>query len=210
MQIDEYDIEDMTDVVEQVVPRYLSKYYWADKRELVQESWRTVLAARKTWDPKVGVTLEAYLYKSAVYSLQDFVCRARTVAYVPHRERKKAFELSMVPIDSIAVVLLALTADSNKAWSRDPCFDWCTSSLPPDTQYEKEERRHALMMEVYRVFTADKEGHLAKEVLLDGTKSAKVAEKYGIPVSKVYNATKRVTLTLGNNPTLYKLWRDNA
>jgi hypothetical protein len=199
-ELDEFDIEDMTDVAEQVVRKYLRTYRWADQDDLMQQAWDTMLKARTTWDASVGVALNGYLQRAVHHALRAFIWKDISPAHVPLRHAgHKVFEHTRSNPD---------TLQEDIECKRHPATQ--AHQPTPVEQLVKDEWHTSILDEMLSTFENDKEGHLARPVLMGEKRPAEVAKTNGVAVKVVYQATRRVKHALSNNYTLYQLWRSKA
>ncbi len=185
---------------------YVGKYpRWTERDEIKQHAMCTMVHARdsfhRNYDPSKGTKLGAYLFKATNFALTDFVWKSISPATIPYHKRAECFEHVRMGMSPSVRARLETRAGRHRDLS------WSTQPIPSE-ELEASQRKRAVLSAMERAFSKIANEHLAREVLLSDTKPAKVAQKYDIPVRKVYQAVRDACRQLGKSKTLFRLWKD--
>lgn len=173
------------EIAETAARRYQRRVWWASVEDMTQEAATAMTKATTTWDPKVGVTLEAYLWRVAVLAIQPLITRDSSPVSSGARPKKALRGLYRAPVDIHA----------------------------PDKRPSTEERLREAQWrdEVWeRVLAMDPSGGMAADVLLGDKRSAEVASDNGVDVREVYGAASKTRNRMRDSYDLYRLWKDGA
>jgi DNA-directed RNA polymerase specialized sigma24 family protein len=155
----------MRDATRAIVSNYLRNCWWLEKHDLIQEAELAKLEAARYWKPG-GAPLEAYLARVVANHLCYYVARCRCPVYAPTNRIGAMYETQ-------------------------PCAISAARNIPASGQPPVEHMDRARMAElVRRALAVIALGDLAAEVLLAERKPAEVAAARGVPVQKVYRATR--------------------
>ena len=155
----------MKDATRAIVSNYLRNRWWLEKQDLIQEAELAKLEATRYWRPG-GAPLEAYLARAMANHLCYYVARCRCPVYAPTNRIGALYEAQ-------------------------GCAETAARNIPASGQPAIERMDRARMAELVRNALAVMAlGDLAAEVLLAERKPAEVAAARGVPVRKVYRATR--------------------
>lgn len=186
---------------------YARKCWWAEVEDLEQTAFVATTRAMETFDPKVGVPLDAYLYRAAVLAIKPYLLAQSAPVSAP---RSKRDELKgLVRVDSAYLETGATKNDGARSAvkvGRNPTLE---DQAPPIDVTIARERVVAKVRERLRMLLTDaKNTELALPVLLGVETSNDVAHRHGVDVQKIYLATLRAKRRIANDPALWQLWKD--
>lgn len=175
---------------------YARKCWWASYEDLEQEAFRATTQAMRTYDPLVGVPIDAYLFRAAVLALKPMLLRDSAPVSASRRKLDNLKGLRRVSRDMADGV--HAVADN----AHNPEHVILTAELAVDLHAWRQrvrQRLHALL---------DGSAKLALPILLDGATSADVAAEAQVPLKEVYNATLKARRRLTNDRQMWSLWRE--
>lgn len=174
-------------VAERVARRYARRVFWAEEDDLRQEAYAVALTACRSWDPAVGVPLAAYVWRACVLGLRSHLWRSSApVAETDHRLHTLR-GVHRAPLEE------ALLVESPTA-------------ARPDEACWREEVREQVS---YVLARGQVDARLALPVLAGELPARMVAQRFDVPVVRVYRTVRRARLLLENNALLYTLWQDH-
>ena len=188
-----YDPSDRRHPARRAARAYARKCWWAELEDLEQTAFVATTRAMETFDPKVGVPLDAYLYRAAVLAIKPYLLAQSAPVSAPRSKRDELKGLIRVEINSTA---------NGKPWQ--------ISSAPNTVDVTLDrvqlvawvrERLHELLIDA-------KQTEIALPVLLDLETSSEVAQRHGVDVQTIYLATLRAKRRIANDPALWQLWKD--
>jgi len=183
---------------------YAAKCWWASYEDLVQEAFIATIKAARTFDPEHGAPIDAYLYRAAVLTLQPVLLRASAPVSAPRRKLDQLRGVTQAthpagPLHfvseggqpGLAPEVLALRAPDN-------------CEVLVDLHMWRERVRTRMT----ELLSDAQHTHITIPILLDGAESYEVAEREGLPLKDVYNATNRARRRLAKDLVLWRLWKD--
>jgi DNA-directed RNA polymerase specialized sigma24 family protein len=184
--------ENLEDVAGKAARRYkrLIKFgWWMDFDDLKQEAMVAALSASRTWDPLVGVPLNAYAWRACMLHLGKHIWRQSSpVSETDHR------------LKTLARVCRAELHDDVAEDTSDSADAQLTTK-----QWQTEARTQILV--VLRKALGE-EAVLATAVLLDEQPPRAVATTNGIKPALVHRATQRGRSAIADNLMLYDMLRE--
>jgi len=171
------------DVAQKAARRYARRCWWADVKDLEQEATLATVKAARTFDPTVGVPFAGYAWRAAILALKPYLWKMSSPVSASWGDmlNRKLAGMHRAEVD--------LTIQDERTLQDDELDQrrWCEQVWK-------------------RAVALDPSGGLAVEVLLMGEKSSDVAERHGVPVQTVYNATTRAKARMTNDKELWELW----
>jgi len=170
----------------QAVRRYRSRCFWiskADEQDLAQEAQETILHAKRTFSPDVGVPLAAYCWRAVMLTLRRWALKNSSPVSASAGELYRLAGLFRAPLEEL----------SNAAY-------------PDDRESTLDAIRLAQLVH-HRIHTVEN-GHLAFAVLLRGERSRDVARAERVPVRHVYDAGIAAHNAIWNDCAIWRLWRE--
>jgi DNA-directed RNA polymerase specialized sigma24 family protein len=155
----------MKDATRAIVSNYLRNRWWLEKQDLIQEAELAKLEATRYWKPG-GAPLEAYQARVMANHLCYYVALRRSPVYAPTNRIGALYEAQGCGVAAARNV-----------------------PAPGQPAVECMDRAHMAEL-VRRALALMALGDLAAEVLLAERKPAEVAAARGVPVQKVYRATR--------------------
>lgn len=184
-------IETLEDVAGKAARRYkqlIHLGWWSDYGELKQEAMVAALSAKRTWDPLVGVPLNAYVWRACILHLGKYIWKqSAPVSETDHRLR------------TLAHVCRAELVDEHLEGGDG--FELVFE----DWLWRENTRAHIRL--VLRETQGD-DALLTVAVLLDGCSPREVAQAAGVTSQHVHRLTQRARTVLSNNLMLYDMLRD--
>lgn len=176
----------MTDPILEVVAaqaarRYARKVWWADEVDLRHEALSCALQVASKWSPEVGVPLRAYAWRAVVLHLRRYLLtNSAPVSESWHRIGD----------------LRGVHAHDLDDATHDP-------NTPPDEELDDRRWRHDVREQVGFVLrhAFGSQGKLVASAMLD---------EEDLPPEDVRRITHRARKVLGDNLTLYNLWRQRC
>lgn len=164
--------------------RYKRIYWWAELDDLKQVALMAVFRARKSWDVKEGIPFGGYAWRAATIQLRNFVRKMSA----PVSAKENDLD-NLVGIFRASVGQLENKSNTNEGDAVELL----------DSARTREQVRE--------VFGRVEDGYLARMVLLDEDAPRVVAAREGIPVRRVYEATRRVRNAIWNSRELWETWK---
>lgn len=177
----------LNEIAQRIARRYARACWWVDRDDAAQEGVLAMLTAlaRGTYDPAVGVPLEAYMERVAVLAIKHYVLRqSAPVSCLGHDNADELKGLYRAPLDLRAPLV---QPDTDMALHR------------ARVRNELRERVQRLLGEVG--------AEAVWPVLADEENSADVASRVGLPVKQVYLLTARARQAIRTDPELWRLWK---
>jgi len=181
----------LTRVADSVARAYLRRCWWADLDDLRQEALLACTQAERTWDPKVGVPLTAYVRRAAVLAVRRWLWRQSAPVSASWHKLPELAGLHRAPMD--------------QAPPSDPAAPWADEVLH-DSRWQKAVRQRVEELLASGLRTG--ESLLALPVLLDGVAPSEVAREQGVPIAQVYRARRQATLLISQDLQSYRFWKE--
>jgi hypothetical protein len=172
-----------------VAKRYKRKCWWADLDELTHEAVVAIMEASKPgkWDPDVGVPIEAYVWRAAIFACKHFLWKnSSPVNASTHQEKE-------------------LRGIHRAEFSKQVIDDQC--ALVKETPYHaylEADWRKRVKEQLEKLVVESPEGDLAAAVLLESTQPADMEGN----LRSVYKARKELHKQIRNSYPLYKLFKE--
>lgn len=183
------DIAVAIEAAEHVAKRYARRahsFWWMDIDDLRQVAVFAALDALRRHDPKRG-PVRPHTMKAAFFSVVEFIRKCGAPVSGPTRHRAVVLRgLERAPVDDVVE-----RADPHE---------------PPDLAVEDDERRRRTRTAIERVLSRIPNADLARARLLDGEAGEVVAERVGVPLWRVYEATTEARKALREDLTLRALY----
>lgn len=80
-------IEDIRVIATRVAKRYGRRCWWAEVDEMVQEASVAIIQALRTFDPEVGVPVEGYCHRAAIFAVKHYLWRMSAPVSETHHKR---------------------------------------------------------------------------------------------------------------------------
>jgi hypothetical protein len=142
----------------------LRKFWWAELEDIRQETARVMLDALRLFDERVGVPLEAYLWRAASKAVNRYVLGLSTPVSAPKDRLGELRSIRRTPLDGIEMMV-------------------CKRPLPDD-HLHRERVEHAMRKHVHRIL-----GRIGAEIVMPvltrEEKSSTVASRMGMPLDHV-------------------------
>lgn len=159
-----------------IINNYRTAFYWLDPQDIEQEAALAMVLAARTWTPDGGANLDTYCNRAVAVALYGY-CR-RTASPVSCSVR---YVRDLAGLSAIGLL------PGHKV-----------SSPSPERAIDYQRAAEA----IGALLATTPRGHLAREVLIDEQKAAAVAERHGVPVRRVYQATNDAMVALRSSPQL--------
>lgn len=171
---------------------YAAKCWWAEVEDLEQAAYVATTRAMETFDPKVGVPLDAYLYRAAVLAIKPYLLSLSAPVSAPRHKR-----------DELKGLIRAAEPDERGQRGMDGPHESVLDVILSRERFvaQVRARLHTLLIDAKRT-------ELALPVLLGMETSNAVADRHGVDVRTIYLATLRAKRRIANDPTLWELWKD--
>ena len=188
--VDERDIES---VAGRVAARYARKCWWrADKDELLQEARLACCTAAGSWDPEVGVPLDAYLYISAKRQVARWLLRDGAPV-----------SAQWAKVGDLAGV---------RAISLEALGDRSDEVQRPDQAYDDKELAERIVDHLCGLWRANgvtyREQRLAFMSLAGGMTAREVADRVRVPVEVVCRARQKCRKLARRDLGCYRFWKE--
>jgi DNA-directed RNA polymerase specialized sigma24 family protein len=180
---------------------YKRRCWWASYEDLVQSAFVATTKAETTFDPNVGVPLDAYLFRAAVYALKPVLLKDSSPVSARRCEQHmlklmmrvdlRNPEGDIMPADDTLADQPASEAESNP------------EVLLPRVGWKARVRER-----LTEILTDTKHTERVLPVLLDEADSCEVAREHDVPVREIYLAAQRARRRIAADLNLWKLWRD--
>lgn len=174
-------------VASQVARSFRRTHPWLEEADLASEAWVAMLEALPSF-PGEG-ELAAYLYRSAVRGVKLLAWRLSVAANVPSRSATS---------QTVARLRAASIGE-------EPLAQLAGEAVQADEALDTAQRGAALAQVVAEHLAAGRHGEAVRAVLTGEAKSAEVAEREGVPVAVIYEATKRAKLRIAADPRVKEL-----
>jgi DNA-directed RNA polymerase specialized sigma24 family protein len=179
-------------VTRKVVPRYLRRCPWTKKDDLVNEAMVAMLDALPRYD---GVrSLEGFLFGAAQRAVHRYAWRQGSALHVCPRmasdlpgEVRRTQEAAQ-PEEALAFVGVAHDVD----------------------EVEDADVRARLAARVAELLAQDREGEVARDVLLGGKPATVVAKERALPVRRVQAAAARVRDRIADDARVFVLYEQSV
>ena len=177
----------MEDVARRAAARYKSRCWWAEFDDLHQQALEAALRAERTFDPDVGVPLDAYLWRACVLALRTYTWKQSPVSAPDHK------------LTELRGLHRAELTDVTDDRAQEPWADKVLS----DKQWADRARAS-----IEEALGEQSDKALALRVLLADEKPREVADACDVPIQRVYRATQRARDALGRDLDIYHLWKE--
>lgn len=178
-------IDAVIKVARKAARRYARRCWWAEVEDLEQEGALAALRAAKSWDPAVGVPIEAYLWRAAVVAMRTSLWKNSAPVSAPGKkvsELRGAHRADLIPEEHFA-------------------------PSTPDSLIEEATRADEVFFEVVDAVGHGPDSMLGIEVLLGEKKAREVASARGVAVERVYRAAQEARRAVAEDRACYELWR---
>ncbi len=180
-------MSDLQEVANKVAGRYARRVFWADLADLKQEAMVAALRAQKTWDPEVGVPLEAYAWRACVFHLRTYLWRQS--APVSETDRRLG-TLRGVHAEELLEDHGEPVADNHQLFE-EKCW---TEMVQRQVVY--------LLTKL-----STKDARIAVRVVLEEEMPAQVAQDLQLSIHHVYRVARTARRSFEDNAVLHQLWR---
>lgn len=182
---------------------YAAKCWWAEVEDLEQCAFVATTRAMETFDPKVGVPLDAYLYRAAVLAIKPYLLAQSAPVSAPRHRRDELKGLTRVS-DSFM-----LNDGEGGQYTLDrPTGVLTDDKEEPDVILSRESLVSAVRERLRTLLTDAKHTEIALPVLLDAENSHDVAHREGVDVRTIYLATLRAKRRIAGDPAMWRLWHE--
>lgn len=181
----------MTDektIADRVAARYKSKFWWADLDDLRQEALYAICRAKRTFNADEGFPFEAYAWRAAVLTVRRYVLKMSSPVSASNSE------------DSL------LDLKGTQRAAIDPSSDWFVHNDLNEEALSAVRAKREILRRLQELLAGMRDGEIAEAVLLNEEKSATVAKRYSVPVTKVYGAAQRARRMISADADLWRLW----
>lgn len=180
---------------------YKKRCWWAEYEDLVQAAFVATTKALTTFDPNVGVPLDAYLFRAAVYALKPVLLKMSSpVSARPSEQHmlKLVMRADLRNLESDA-------ASADRAFTSGADNEKASN---PEVLLPRMGWRSHVHERLTEILTDTKHTERVLPVLLDEADSHEVAKRHNVPVREIYVAAQRARRRIASDPTLWTLWRD--
>ncbi len=197
-----YELEQLEDVVKQVAARYQARCWWAEEAELLQQARCSALEAMGTWDPQVGVPLQAYVYRAVCIGLRKMLYPQSYAAHVPERKWGKVGPAGK------GVSLEAMTALQDQEGK--PLPHPMRDLFAPPTAIERRRWLARVIGALERVLAPalGADAVMVVPVLTGEERPQAVADRFNVKVRKVQKLTGKARGIIRGSRELRKLWEE--
>lgn len=201
------NIDDPKHPARRAARAYKRKCWWTEVDDLVQQAVVATTKAMTTFDPAVGVPLDAYLFRAAVLALKPYILSLSAPVSSSRAQRDQLKGLVRAPVTTTDRGSLDDTrGDAN--YRRSDVIMRTNDDDSPDIVVSKASITARVQERLHEILTDDKQTERALPVLLGWQSSAEVAEAEGISVQEVYRATLRARRRIESDTVLWQLWNE--
>ena len=178
---------------------YKKRCWWASYEDLVQAAFVATTKAETTFDPNVGVPLDAYLFRAAVYALKPVLLRESSP--VSARRSEQHMLKLMMRVDLRNPEGDIVSADAALAGELDD--ESCTN---PEVFLPRIGWQSRVRERLTDILTDSKHTERVLPVLLDEADSQEVADQHNVSVKEIYLAAQRARRRIAADRDLWTLW----
>lgn len=176
---------------------YKRRCWWASYEDLVQAAFVATTRAEETFDPGVGVPLDAYLYRAAVYALKPVLLKDSSPVSAKRSEQENL---------KLQIRVDLRNADGEVIPAEDVLIGEADEDINPEVLLPRIGWQARVRERLLEILTDTKGTEMVLPVLLDEADSQEVADLNNVSVKTIYLAAQRARRRIASDPDLWNLW----